>query len=84
MKYITFQDGSAILFSDRLIHSSMMAGKAPMGAGFCSIRMVETEDGKKMLKVETAGRSDSIGIGRSPHDDGILTNLLNGGFRDSK
>ena len=80
MKYITFQDGSAILFSDRLIHSSMMAGKAPMGAGFCSIRAVESEDGKRSLKVVATGRSDSIDIGRSPHDEGILTNLVNSSF----
>ena len=77
MKYITFQDGSAVIFSDQIIHSSMMPGKVPLGAGFCKIHVKEDENGKQSVEVHATGWSDSIGRGVSPYDDGILTRMLN-------
>lgn len=80
MKYITYMDGGAAVFSDRITHSSMLCGRTPLGAGFCGIRETETADGGRTLKVTVSGWSDSIGIGPSPRDEQILTNLIRGGF----
>ena len=77
MKYITFQDGNAVIFSDGITHSTMLSGRVPVGAGFCGIRIKEDEDGKKSLEVHATGWSESIGRGVSPHDGMILTKLLN-------
>lgn len=82
MKYVTFEDSTAVLFSDRIIHSTMAVGKRPMGAGFCSIRTETDENGKTRLRVVASGYSDSIGIGQSPFDERILTDLLNSRFAD--
>ena len=76
MKYITYSDGTAVVFSDAITHSSVRNGKFPVGAGFCGIRVTESGDGKKELRVSVSGRSVSMGLGVSAQDETVLTRLL--------
>lgn len=68
MKYITFEDGNFVIFSEGMVHADVATQmrKKPLSAGFVSI----TASSSKGLFVHCYGQSLSLGI-RSREQDNL-------------
>lgn len=77
MKYIVFDDGSVILFSDSEDHKKMSAGRPVRSAGFC---VFETKrnvfDDIVCGSVGAFGESKSLGITSMPEDTKIIKEAI--------
>ena len=59
MKYIVFEDRTAVIFAESVSHKFIAGDRLVHSAGFCSIAVHETDFGTH-VGISTYGRSDSL------------------------
>ena len=75
MKYIVFQDGSAIIFADSMNHNYMANEKPVKSAGFCQIETYRNQFDDIHAKISCFGESTTLGVKSDPNDAQILESL---------
>ena len=75
MKYIVFQDGSAIIFADSMNHNYMANEKPVKSAGFCQIETYRNQFDDIRAKISCFGESTTLGVKADPNDAQILESL---------
>lgn len=75
MKYIVFQDGSAIIFADSMNHEYMADKKPVKSAGFCQIETYRNQFDDIRAKISCFGESTTLNVKAEPNDSQILENI---------
>lgn len=75
MKYIIFEDDSAILFSEGLDHKAMAKNSPVRSAGFCTIETYRNDFDDIRAKVICYGESLSLHKTANEGDDKIIKTL---------
>ena len=80
MKYIVFQDGSAITFSDTLSHKEVAGNKRVQSAGFCVVETYRDNFDNIKAKVSCYGESTSLGVGSLSSDNEDVARIFRFGL----
>ena len=75
MKYIVFQDNSAIIFADSMNHNSMANGRPVKSAGFCQIETYRNQFDDIRAKISCFGESTTLSVKADPNDNQILESI---------
>ena len=75
MKYIVFQDNSAIIFADSMNHNYMANGRPVKSAGFCQIETYRNKFDDIRAKISCFGESTTLGVKADPNDNQILESI---------
>ena len=79
MKYIIFDNGTGILFSNMQNHSDMTFGRNVVSAGFCRVETTRNQFDDIIVKdVQCYGKSDSLGITSHSGDSEIIRDIFLG------
>ena len=76
MKYIIFQDNSAVIFSESISHKSIAGDMPVSSAGFCQIETYRNQFDDIRAKASCWGKSDSLGIAAFPSDNKIIERIF--------
>ena len=75
MKYIVFQDNSAIIFADSMNHNHMANGRPVKSAGFCQIETYRNQFDDIRAKISCFGESITLGVKADMNDNQILESI---------
>lgn len=75
MKYIVFQDNSAIIFADSMNHSYIANGRPVRSAGFCQIETYRNKFDDVCAKISCFGESTTLKVKADPNDNQILESI---------
>ena len=80
MKYIVFQDESAIVFSDSLSHKEVAGNKPVQSAGYCVVETYRDKYDDIRAKVSCYGDSTSLGVGSLESDNDTVARMFRFGI----
>ena len=75
MKYIIFEDDSAILFSEGLDHKAMAKNSPVRSAGFCTIETYRNSFDDIRARVSCYGESISLSVKSNEGDNKIIERM---------
>ena len=75
MKYIVFEDQSAIIFADCYDHKNMANGRPVKSAGFCTIETYRTAFDDIRASISCYGESLTLHVTSNPYDKEILADI---------
>lgn len=77
MKYIVFEDGSAIVFAENQDHIKMANNKPVRSAGFCWVETTRNQYDDLVFKdCVCYGRSDSLNVDSRPDDKDVIREVF--------
>lgn len=62
MKYIVYQDGTAVVFPDFADHKAMLGNKIPVSAGFCRVETRRNQFDDVVADVSCWGNSQTLNL----------------------
>ena len=76
MKYIIFESGAAVIFSDSTSHDAIADKRPVHSAGFCVVETYRNEFDDVRAKVLCYGKSESLGKTCQPGDEETLKRIF--------
>lgn len=76
MKYIIFENGEAIIFSETANHRDMAGNSAVKSAGYCRVETYRNQFDDIRAKVDVWGDSYTLKVVSHPEDAKILENIF--------
>lgn len=76
MKYIIFQDGGSIIFSENVSHKSMANNKPVLSVGFCRIETYRNNNDDIRAHISCWGESTSLDVKSNPYDHEDLEKMF--------
>ena len=77
MKYIVYQDGTAVVFPDFANHKDMVGNKLATSAGYCRVETYRDAFDDVKAKVSCWGKSDTLNLqSRGASDEELIARIF--------